>query len=287
MDLNKVITQYKELLFCEGEPKEKHLQLILLIHSVNLVAGFKCTGLNEDDPESDYVLPPSWKIHQDGVYSFRYLNPKNKETIYFKMVHEDPILDVNAVRSTKTGKIYSISYNLRTQQLDDTAIESLVKKYKSDMIDDLNDEKQKQLADESSRGRSPLEVDPNPFWWIRPRNDNPQPSGNPFGDDGSSDLRPVPIDPFSTMPERQGNILGPGGPVSTGGPTYGRGMGLGGQKPGIRFDPYGPDDIDPFAGEKGFKKGGPGNNDPFGGPGGFGGSGLGGGGMGGFWGKPF
>jgi len=113
---------------------------------------------------------------------------------------------------------------------------------------------------------------------------------NPFGDYGSSDLRPIPIDPFGTMPEGQGNLLGPNNPIFTRGPNYGTGMGLGGQKPGIKFDPYGPDDIDPFAGERGFKKGGPGgpgNNNPFGGPGGFGGSGLGGGGMGGFWGKPF
>src|SRR4051812_34671343 len=103
MDFKNVFSQYQELKLIAGDVGDKTQQLILFIHGVNLSSGLKCTGIYEDDPESDYILPQNWNLHQEGIYSLRYFNPKNKESLYFKFVVEDWLVDVNVVRSTKTG----------------------------------------------------------------------------------------------------------------------------------------------------------------------------------------
>jgi len=205
-------------------------------------------------------------------------------------------LDVNAVRSTKTGRIYSSSFDLRTIKNfeDTTLLDKLLKQYQKDIANPISD--QEKMIEEPgpcpTRERNMTEP-PQPDLppWLRPRYQEPSRT-NPFGDYGSSDLRPVPLDPFSQSPGSQGNLLGPGNPIFNIGPQPGGGLGITGSKPPIRFDPYGPDGILPFEGDPNPNKrlGGPDmDKGPFGG-GGFGGTGFGGksgGGFGGFWGKPF
>jgi len=292
-----VLQQFQELKLVAGDIKDKKEQLILFIHAANLTSGLKCTGILEDDPESDYVLPPNWNQHQEGVYSLKYSNPKNKEAIYFKFIAEEWLVDVNAVRSTKTGRIYSSSFK-EIKELNESSLEKILTTYKKEILDPINDKEPKteEKTESNDNRRDPLRVypDENPFW--RSRN-VPAPRGNPFGDYGISDLNPVPLDPFGEIPTGQGNLLGPNNPIFSQGPQpgFGGGMGIiqpGPGQPGVRFDPYGPNGVDPFEGERprlpGNQNpnpfgGGPGPN-PFGGGGRFGGGGFGGGGGRGFWG---
>ena len=295
MDSDKIFEEYTELLFLAGENITPLQNLILYLHAANLASGLKCTGKNEDDPESDYVIPLDWNKSEDDVYSIRYKNPKNNETIYFKFIEEKNLLDVNAVRFSKTGRIYSNSISMNDiKKFDKESLEKIRMKYQKDILDGIFDvalkkDDRKQVFEPIRREPKPEYPDnPNPFW--RPPQ-NPLAIGprSPFGDYGSSDLRPVPNDPFGEKPTGQGNLFGPNNPFFIYGPHSG-GMGLT-KPPGARFDPYGPDDITPFKDEKpkrppGGNGFGPGSNSSgsgFGGlGGGFGGGGFGGGG--GFWG---
>ncbi len=45
----------------EGENiKNKTHSTILLIHSINLSHNLECTGLQEEDAEDKFLIPPNW-----------------------------------------------------------------------------------------------------------------------------------------------------------------------------------------------------------------------------------
>ena len=265
MDSEKAFEQYKQLLFSVGDNITPFQKLILYLHASNLASGLKCTGKNEDDPESDFFIPPNWNKSEDDVYSMRYKNLKNNETIYFKFIQEENQLIANAVKSLKTGHIYSASFNINDiKEFDKDSLDKIRMKYKKNILNEIISEAPKkedikQTPEQIFRGsQTNVPNIPNPLW--RPSQNPPNISPvNPFGDYGSSDLRPVPgdlrpvpIDPFGEMPTGKGNLLGPNNPVFIYGPQSG-GMGLI-KPPGARFDPYGPDDITPFPDEKSKNK---------------------------------
>jgi hypothetical protein len=263
------------------EVKDKKLQLILAVHAANLVNDLKCTGLLEDDPESDFVLPSDWKKDVEGVFSFRYQDTTG--TIYFfKFVTEGSTIDVNAISSKAKDQLFSFEIKLDDfPNLDAKEIDTLAEKYKKELLAKLvpkikESEEQKQS---SFKGRGGIYPDEDPNLYGRPVFTNP--TQNPFGDYGKSDLWPNIGGPYDT--KSGGNLVGPTNKIFQGGPD----------QPKIRFDPFGPGSYDPdpdpdiFMPQNPMKKGpfgggpfGGGNKGPFGGGGGFGG-GFGGGGYGG------
>jgi hypothetical protein len=279
METSSIENKYKELLFLDSGATNPKLQFILLIHAINLSNDLKCTGLAEDDPESDFVLPPDWKKDSDGVYSFRYYDSKSRDTIYFKFVTEDTLVDINAVTASKNDKIHSLEFKLSDfSQIDSENISKIQKKYRNEfLVKVLPHLKPSEEAKTETTHTHILREEDRGFFWTMPRNEHPERTNN-FGDYGKSDLFPVSNNPIDI--NSGGNLLGPRNPIFQGGQP------VAGYRPKIRYDPTGPNDIDPSSPDPDIffpplpfqnKKDPKG---PFGG-GGFGGGGFGGGGFGG------
>jgi len=287
-------SRFQELLFLNQDIQDPKLQFILLIHAANLFNDLKCTGLLEDDPEGDYIIPPNWQKDAEGIYSFRYFDPQAKDTVYFKFVTEDSLIDINAVTASKNDKIISLDYKLTDyEKFDPETINKIYKRYRNDflpkILPHLKPTEESSKKDESrTRG---IIIEDRPMFVI-PRGD-PRIPVDPFGDYGRSDLYPN-TNPLVGGDHSGGNLLGPRNPIFGQNPHNE-------VNPRIRYDPTGPDDIDPtnvdpdhaFPSVPFQKKdprnpfgGGPFGRGPFGGGGGgfgggFGGGGFGGGGFGG------
>lgn len=73
----------------KAKPKTREEEAIILVHSLLLSAGFKCTGAHEDEPETDkeLILPQKWASQKnDGVYGFRYKHGDKKNVLQLKVV---------------------------------------------------------------------------------------------------------------------------------------------------------------------------------------------------------
>lgn len=271
---SSVEQSFKELVALAQNLTDPKLQFILLIHASNLSEGLKCTGILEDDSEGDYILPPNWNKDSEGVYSFRYHDAKAKDTLYFKLVTEDTLIDVNAVTASKNDKIVSLNFNISDYtQLDTPNISEIYKRYRNEFLVNILPylKRTEEPAKREPERRFIIEDAPRDFFWNAPRNNFP--GQNPLNDYGRNDLYPVPQNPFGI--NSGGNLLGPRNPLWQGGqPIPGNNPG------GIRFDPVGPGNIDPTNPDPDiFLPQGPLRNDPrnpFGGRGPFGGPGAGG-----------
>jgi len=280
--------KYNELLFLSPDTKDPKLQFILLIHATLLVHELKCTGRQEDDPEGDFILPENWSQDCDDIFSFRYYDPKAKDTVYVKFVCEGNLIDINAVLASKNDKIISLQFNVGDYQAFDTAtIQKIYSRFRNEFLVKLlpHLKPAEEPKREEAPHREPYRDDGRGLLWNIPRNDNRVPN---FGDYGRSDLFPAPNNPIGGI-NSGGNLLGPRNPI------FGN-QNIPGSHPTIRYDPTGPGDIDPTNPDPDmafppfqnrdprnpFGRGpfGGGNNGPFGG-GGFGGGGFGGGGFGG------
>jgi len=231
-------TKFNELLFICPDTKDPKLQFILLIHAALLTHDLRCTGRLEDDPEGDFLIPENWTQDTDDIFSFRYYDPITKDTIYVKFVCEGNLIDINAVTASKNDKIISTQFNLADYQaLDTPTIHKIYNRARNEFLVKLlphlkpAEEPEKK---EQAPIRVPFQDDGRGLLWNIPRNDQRGPN---FGDYGRSDLYPVPNNPLGGI-NSGGNLLGPRNPI------FGN-QNLPGSHPVIRYDPTGPDDIDP------------------------------------------
>jgi len=266
-----IFKKFEEIQFLDN-PKSIPEKLLLFLHSINLSNNLICTGLQEDDPVAEYILPPNWSIPVDNIYSFRYQSQTDKsQTFYFKIIYElqTNLFFINAVSSSKSDMIISLeisnistytNFTMNNQQIID-----LFKNYQSNVISLLL-KKPEKPQENTKKNETILRPNPTDFFWNRPRNNEPSPFMPSFGDYGSSDLRPVPLGGIGSG---SGSLLGPKNPIFLGQQNPNNNMNpLGGPIPGVRFDPFGPDG---FNGSfSGFDGGIP-KNPRFGGSNGFGG----------------
>ena len=113
MNLNDIKQQYQMLLQISA-PQSEEQKLILMLHAIMLSQAFICTGLEEDDPEDEFLCPQQWNQPKNQVYSFRYKKRKDlKEagkSIYVKILCEREFMDYNLVREEKNDVIVSTSF---------------------------------------------------------------------------------------------------------------------------------------------------------------------------------
>lgn len=240
-EIDKILKKTNELVFLTN-PDSPHLKLIILFHSMNLCSNCVCTGLLEDDPFENYIIPPNWDKHIDNIYSFRYSNTNNKqENLYFKIIHE-PLADmmfINVVSSNKPDIIISdevLNISKYTSFDNKELICKLIKTYQVKILAEIF-KKQEKPIEKNNKNEIPR---PNDFFWNRPRNVEQPPFMPTFGDYGSSDLRPLPLGGINSG----GSILGPNNPIFSGYPNQNNNPNpLNNPGPNIRFDPFGPDGI--------------------------------------------
>lgn len=272
MESSTIETKFQSLLSSDKDITDPKLKFVLLIHSINLSYDLKCSGLFEDDPEIEKDLPSNWKKGIDGIYSFRYNNPKDKDIIYLKIVIEGDLVDINAVTALNNDKLISTQFNLFDYpELNSENINKIYKKYKNELLSKLLAQKSKQEESKSSDNKRMIIEDGRPYLWNIPRNDHQIPR---IIGDGRNDMFPGPMNPFGVPPH--GHFTDPRNPNIF--PNlYGDQPRPGGQ-PNIQFDPLGPNGIDPTTPDpdielppRTFPRPNPRNGGPFGG--GFSGSG--------------
>ena len=241
-EIESILKKLKELVFL-ANTDFPHERVILLIHAINLCENLKCTGLLEDDPVENYIIPPNWDKSIDNIYSLRYMND-TKEVFYFKFIHaaEANVIEINAVSSVKTDTIISdeIPNISMYKSLEETSLlTSFIKNYQKKIIAQLFKKPQKKPEETKKNNENIVRQNPNDFFLNRQRNVDPSPFVPTFGDYGSSDLRPVPLGGLNTG----GSLLGPNNPIfSNRAPNLMNPIN-GPPGPNIRFDPFGPDDI--------------------------------------------
>eukprot|EP01017_Pseudomicrothorax_dubius_P028647 TRINITY_DN3415_c0_g2_i1.p1 TRINITY_DN3415_c0_g2~~TRINITY_DN3415_c0_g2_i1.p1 ORF type:complete len:289 (-),score=71.87 TRINITY_DN3415_c0_g2_i1:85-951(-) len=282
LNLNEIRIRLMEISLIGGAT-EPHEKVILAIHSVNLVNGLICTGVQEDDEREEFLLPPNWKVNSEGIYSLRYSNPKNGDTIFMKFIHDRDILDINAVLSTNMGQIYSTELSLEKAVskneaegwvINEENLRYIHEKYAKQLLPKLL-----RKVPEKQSLISPIHIQgagQGDFFWGRPPGN---PMGGPLGVGvGGGDLNPFPNNPlpFAPIGGLPGNMMGPNHPFFTGGPQPSGFVQPGPGRPGARYDPIGPmgraPNPDLFPRPQFPGPGGPGS---LGGPGGLGGPGSG------------
>lgn len=297
MDLDLIKLKHQELLLLAGDPKEHHLQAILLFHAYTSHQELICTGCLEDDMVDTYELPPNWNKDIDGVYSLRYQtkDKTNPETIYIKFVIEGDVLDINAIGSSNPGLMHSSTFKLK--EIKESTYEKALQQFKDEIISKLLSK----LKNEDNTRKMQTEERKEPDVLLIPILRNEPNNTTGFGDYGKSDLRPLPLDPLGLggpvggmgMGVGGGSLFGPSNPIFTG--ETRQNPEVRGIMPGVRVYPTGPGILDPnFPDDdhlqvRGIptKKPQGGFMDPFGGgfgtgnrfgqgPGGFGGGGFGG-----------
>lgn len=239
MESSTIETKFQSLLSLDRDVTDPKLELVLLIHTVNLAYDLKCTGLNEDDPEIEKDLPSNWKKDVEGIYSFRYYNPKDKNIIYLKIVIEEDLVSVNAVTAAKNDELLSTEFKLFDYpELDSENINKIYKKYKTELLSKLLNQLQPKQEESKSaeNNRRAFGGDQGLLWIPGTGNQYPRIIG-----DGRNDIYPGPANPFGVPPH--GHFPNPRNPNIF--PNlYGDQPRPGGQ-PNVQFDPFGPNGIDP------------------------------------------
>lgn len=220
-------------------------RMVLAIHTYNISQELVCTGLSEDDPPSQDMLPSGWNSNPN-LYSFRYSHKGNN--IYLKAVKiNNNTIKFHCLRSDQNDKIHSWTADItnfinNAQDMQRSMIllmNEYIPEYHAQIL-----EKVKPTPGQSRGGVCLLEEQPRrpPYGFAPPGYPEPGPFGGiPFV--GQGDLFTPGMFPGSQM--------GPNHPY----------FGQPNRRPGYRYDPE-----VPFSG---FKS----NPDHFPppGPGGFGG----------------
>jgi hypothetical protein len=228
-----------------GQCRDAAEHVWLSIHFFNVAQGLQCTGLTEDDPETDEMLPSLWNSNSQ-VYSFRY-SVGGGCSLYLKGVKlSETALMLHAMRSDKSEAIHNLNLDLKAaaerlaagEDFVKFAIESVLPLYREQVYVKVKSQPKSSLLIEEHRPpfRPPLRGHDdiyNPYGGYMP---HPQPFGR-------GDLMPGGLG---------GNLVGPDNPMfrQPGNPLYGPGLGNP-MFPGVRFDP-----IDPFD-PQGRRRGGP------------------------------
>ena len=225
-------------------------RLVLGLHIYTISRDFQCSGLREEDAETEDMVPAGWNRNKQ-VFSFRYKHSSGC-LLYVKAVKVgERALTVHSLRSDAQGKIWTwkvpaeMMAELETNAAPmDYLIATILPAYQQEILDKTFP------VPKSSKPTNSLLIEqhpaPVPAW--------NQPSA-PYGPNfyppvGASDLYPG-------MPYLGGGLVGPQHPLF---------QGAQGRRPPIRFDPLGP--FEQIPGQR--------NPDHFPPPGGFGG-GFGGG----------
>lgn len=203
-----------------------HESVILGIHSFNVSKGYKCTGLQEDDPQSEVILPELWNSNFH-LYSFRY-SYKQNANLYLKLVRlTDSKMTIHAVRSDQEDKIRTFSLNLdeirklrdEGKALGQVIIDNVIPVYLNEILNKLADEPKKTELREPVQRHYGIPA-------------NPMPNSNPYG--GNPYPGFIPDNPYGPgvpliMPDPGGNMVGPQHPIFGQQP-----------RPGVRWDPVNP-----------------------------------------------
>lgn len=226
-------------------------RLVLGLHLYTVSRDFQCSGLREEDPETEDILPSGWNRNKQ-VFSFRY-KQTNQVSLYVKAVKlAQNAITVHSLRSDEQGKIVTwkipgemISAVDTSQELVEYLMTTVLPAYQQEILD-----KTFPAPKPASRPGNPLLVEQHPppqAPWSQPY--IPLPGGF-YPQVGAPDLYPG-------MPGFSGGLVGPQHPLF---------QGAQGRRPPMRIDPLGPFDQIPGAR----------NPDHFPPPGGFGGFGNGG-----------
>ncbi|CAG9324769.1 unnamed protein product [Blepharisma stoltei] len=210
--------------------KDRSESIILGIHLYNISKGFQCTGLLEDDPVSQEILPPLWNTNTH-IYSFRYILKPNIN-LYVKFVKlAETRLTVHAVRSDQDDKIRSFNIEMEEinkkceegKEITEVIINEIIPVYNREILNKINEEKkeEKKVDLRDYRGPKPYGVPYGGIPFSNPYNPFPgylPQSGNPYGPG-------VPL----IFPDPSGNVMGPNHPIFGQQP-----------RPGVRWDPVNP-----------------------------------------------
>lgn len=215
------------------QAKDSAEHLLLCVHFFNIVQGLKCTGLTEDDPESDERLPSLWNANTQ-LYSFRY-SVGEGHSLYVKGVklNEDALM-LHAMRSDKSDAIHNLSLSLTTptaklqggEDFVKYVCESVLPLYREQIFAKVKSQPKSSLLIEEHR--PPFRPDPRADW------QNPYNPYNPYVDPRNPmapQFQPFPIGRGDLMPGGLGGShMGPDNPMFR----------PGGFRPGVRFDPIHP-----------------------------------------------
>lgn len=213
--------------------------VVLGVHLFNVSKGLQCTGLQEEDLESQEILPENWKSNP-SIYSFRYRSKSVTIHQRFLRLTENKI-NIHALRTDQLDKIIHFTINLnqiptqvKTQEFYNKLIEDILIPYEKEVLSLLipGDTTKKEDKKVDNKKKSILEDD-GPSFNPYPR--NPLVSSNPYGF------------PFGGAP---GNLVGPNHPVFSNPQPYGARW----EPPAPFFMPPSPDNFNPpgLPGFRGF-----------------------------------